>query len=77
MNHDNYQEMRHRLHHDYLELCESYQHDLPIHEFGFALTSLVASMLFDCAPSEMVARETLRMGIEDGYREHVENKGDA
>lgn len=58
----------HKLFHDYLDLCESYSTELPVEEFGFAITKFVSKMIFDCAPSEMVARETLRVGIEEGYK---------
>jgi hypothetical protein len=57
-----------RLWQDYLDLCESYQNDLPVHEFGYAMIRNVTRMLFDCAPSEMVARETIRVAIEEGLR---------
>ena len=77
MDEEKYQDIAHKLYHDYLDLCESYQDQLPVHEFGFAIIRLVSQMLFDCAPSEMVARETIRVGIEDGFRMHLEEKEDA
>jgi hypothetical protein len=57
-----------KLEHDYLDLCDSYNDELPIHEFGFGMIRLVSMMLFDCAPSERVARETIQWGIEEGLK---------
>jgi len=65
----NLEEKLEKLWIDYLDLCESHQSDLPVHEFGFAMIRHVAHTLFDCAPNELVARETIRVGIEEGYKD--------
>lgn len=53
---------------DYLDLCESYAEEMPLHEFGFAMIRNVSKMLFDTAPNEMVARETIRVAVEEGHK---------
>lgn len=63
-----------KLLHDYLDLCESYSNELPVHEFGFGMIRIVSKMLFDCAPSEEVARKTIEVGIEEGFKWHEEEK---
>jgi hypothetical protein len=53
---------------DYLELCDSYNEEMPVYEFGYGMIRCVSRMMFDTAPSEMVARETIRLGIEAGRK---------
>lgn len=71
---DDLSESFNKLFHDYLELCESYQEEMPAPEFGFGMIRIVSKMLFDIAPSEMVARETIRVGMEEGLKWSLEER---
>lgn len=69
-----YNEIAEKLHLDYLDLWESYQNDLCVQEFGFRMIVEVTKMIFDCAPNEMVARETIRISVEEGYQMHYQSQ---
>ena len=63
-----------KLWHDYLDLCDSYRDEMPVYEFGFAMIRFVSQMLFDCAPSEEVARKTIMAGIDEGLKDSKKEK---
>lgn len=72
MDKDKYCEVNDKLLNDYLDLCESYQNELPVHEFGFSIIRMASKMLFDCAPNNRVALDTIHAGISKGLGWHME-----
>jgi hypothetical protein len=72
---DNYKEITDKLFNDYLDLCESYNDQLPISEFGFAMIRIVSKMLFDAAPNSKVALDTIQLGVIEGLKWHAVSPG--
>jgi hypothetical protein len=69
--HNKLNESLDKLWHDFLELGENYQDELPVQEFGFGLIRMATGMLFDCAGNEGLAYRTALAAIEVGYTEHL------
>jgi hypothetical protein len=70
-----YEEITDKLFNDYLDLCESYQQELNVPEFGFAMIRIVSKMLFDSAPSDKVALDTIQAGVIEGLKWHAIEPG--
>ena len=57
-----------KLRHDYLDLCESYVHELPVEQFCFGMLRLSSQLTFDCAPSLEAAAELIQVSIDEGFK---------
>lgn len=69
-----YEEHIETLWNDYLDLCEQYEHKLPVHEFGFAIIRFASKMLFDMAPNDQVAFDTINVAMQEGCKWSREDK---
>lgn len=67
MNTEELEEKYKKLQHDLLDLCESYQNELLPHELGFGVIRFISQ-----ASNEGVARRTILIATEEGFRIHKE-----
>jgi hypothetical protein len=64
------EDVNERLFHGYIYLCESYQDDVPIYEFGFSMIRIVSRMLFDSAPNCKAALDAIQAAVAEGLKWH-------